>query len=121
MQLYEISTLKSGSFHLTFFRQNSADDVLSPSEIQNVCDVLRINSLEEKQVGIVRLSFFPHKKGLPFAKARMICTSVMETLLEISVESFFKYCFDEWERQNESPDDRRDIFPIYWRMFTDKS
>jgi hypothetical protein len=70
---------------------------------------------------VIKISFFPHKNKYLSVLARYECSKSVEELLETDMENFFTACTLKWNDLHVEESEKKDLFPIMWRVFTPKS
>jgi hypothetical protein len=97
--------------------QNSADGILSTEQLARVEEVFPGESIGESKLSFIKISFLPHKKGYPHTLIRYECSKNLENLLECDIEQFFNMCNAKWNQLHAVQNEKKDLFPIMWRMF----
>jgi hypothetical protein len=94
-----------------------AESFLAESEVQDLCNMFNVRSLNGSDVAILKLSLVPHKNGPHAVKARFQWNGILERMLGCKFEDFFKHCEEEWRHiSGESKP-----LPFFWRLFSFRS
>jgi hypothetical protein len=92
------------------------ETVLREEDIKELREIFQVESLGE--LGILKLSFLPHKAGPRAGKLKLECSKQLEQWLECDFPTFFKASRMEWEKLMEQTGEKRDTFTTFWRLFT---
>jgi hypothetical protein len=94
---------------------------LSKEEIDFAQSTLQVKTLDESQLSVIKVRPIPHKNKFPSMLIQYECSQSFEELFKSDVESFFSMCSSKWNELHVEAKEKKDLFPIMWRMFTPKS
>jgi hypothetical protein len=92
------------------------DDILSMQQSQRIQKIFSVSSGNISDLAVIKISFLPHKKGFPHQLIRYECSKNLESLLECEIEQFFNMCNSKWNQLHAELNEKKDLFPILWRM-----
>jgi hypothetical protein len=102
--------------------QSDIEEHVAPfMDIGRLQSLLKLKSLNNESA-LLRIRTLPHKNGYPKILIKYEYSESLEHLLQCDFEKFFNMCCKEWNRLNaDHGNDKKDLFPVMWRMFAPKS